>query len=622
VSGIARVWRALARAIRSLASMGRRVLPVRLSGSPTARGPSGDSLLPLVAVATGVVLLVVFYYPVGTVLMDAIGADGRPTAGIVLGILGSEFYFGAAAGLFSDPTAVPAGLLGWVRAGFPPVDFGLFGFTVYQAVLSTIAAVALGLPGAYLLARFSFPGRATIRSLTMLPFVLPSIMVAIGFVAMFGQQGLLNDILGALGLGSVSIMYTLEIIVLAHAFYNAPLVTRIVTASWESLDERMVETARSLGAGPVRSFLDVVLPQLLPAVLTGALLSFLFTFMSFPIVLALGGLQLATVEVWLYARVQQLELAEAAGLAVVETAITLALTYAYVRYESGEGALASLGRGPSRDPFFADLTDPRRLGLIAYGLVVLVVFLGPLVSMVVESLSGPSGFTTQYYGFLLERQLSGAAFQIKPFEAIRNSLAFGLGTLLVALPMGVTVAVLTTRRFVGSRAADALLMAPLAVSGIVVGLGLLQGLVFGTDIFGQRLTVTGPVAIVAAHAVAAYPFVTRAVAPLLRSVDPRLVESARVLGASRGRARFDVELPLVVPGIIAGAALAFAISVGEFDSTVILAEGSASFTMPVAVERYLGNRTLGPATAMGTVLLVVTAASFIVIDRVGGWWEP
>jgi thiamine transport system permease protein len=81
-------------------------------------------------------------------------------------------------------------------------------------------------------------------------------------------------------------------------------------------------------------------------------------------------------------------------------------------------------------------------------------------------------------------------------------------------------------------------------------------------------------------------------------------------------------LPLVVPGIIAGAALAFAISVGEFDSTVILAEGSASFTMPVAVERYLGNRTLGPATAMGTVLLVVTAASFIVIDRVGGWWEP
>ncbi len=591
---------------------------------PVARGRSWlrERLLAITAIATAAVLLIVFYYPVGTVLAEAVGADGQVSPRTLAGILGSRFYFGAAADLFTRPWAVPGGVLGWVRAGFPPVDFGLFGFTVYQAALSTAASVALGLPGAYLLARFSFPGRRTIRSLTMLPFVLPSIMVAIGFVAMFGEQGLLNDVLGMVGLPSVSIMYTLEIIVLAHAFYNAPLVTRLVTASWESVDERMVETARILGAGPLRSFFDVVLPQILPAILTGALLTFLFTFMSFPIVLALGGLQLATVEVWLYARVQQLELAQAAGLAVIETVITLSLTYAYIRYESGDGALASLGRGLDREPFFEGLSDPRRIGLLVYGIIVLVVFLGPLVSMVVESLTGPGGFTTQYYGFLLERQLTGAEFQLKPFRAIRNSLVFGVGTLFVALPMGVTVAVLTTRRFVGSRAADAILMAPLAVSGIVVGLGLLQGLVFGTTLFGQRLTVTGPYAIVAAHAVAAYPFVTRAVAPMLRSVDARLIESARVLGATRARARFDVELPLVGPGIVAGAALAFAISIGEFDSTVILAEGGASFTMPVAVERFLGNRTLGPATAMGTVLLVVTAASFVVIDRVGGWWEP
>ncbi|MFB6086706.1 MAG: ABC transporter permease [Halodesulfurarchaeum sp.] len=580
-----------------------------------------EQALPITAAVTAAVLVVMFYYPVGTVLARGLAGTVDGT-NVVLAVLGSEFYLGAASGFFTNPLGVPGGILDWFRAGLPSIDFGLIGFTIYQALLSTVASLALGLPGAYLLSQYSFPGRETVRSLTMLPFVLPSIMVAIGFVAMFGDQGLLNDVLGIVGLGPVSPMYTLKLIVLAHAFYNAPLITRIVSAAWEGIDRQMVDTARGLGAGPVRSFWDVALPQLLPAILTGALLTFLFTFMSFPIVLALGGLQLATVEVWLYAHVQQLELAQAAGLAVVETVITLSLTYAYLRYESGQAGLSGVGRGPDREALLGSLRDPRRIGLFAYGLVVVIVFLGPILSMVVESLTGPSGLTLQHYAFLIERQLTGAPFQVKPLPAITNSLVFGTATLAVALPMGVTVAVLESRRFLWSRMLDAVLMAPLAVSGIVLGLGLLQGLVFGTEILGFRVTVTGPVAIVAAHAVAAYPFVARTVAPLLDRVDRQLLESARVLGATRARVRRDIEIPLVVPGIVAGAALAFAISIGEFDSTVILAEGSASYTMPVAVERYLGNRTLGPATAMGTVLLFVTAGSFLVIDRVGGWWHP
>ncbi len=577
--------------------------------------------LELSVVLTATVLVVMFYLPVGTVLGKAFGGtvDGSVP---VFAVLGSEFYLGAASGLLTDPAGVPGGLLAWGQAGFPAVDFGLVGFTMYQAALSTVASLALGIPGAYLLSQYSFPGRRTIRSLTMVPFVLPSIMVAIGFVAMFGDQGLLNDLLALVGLGPVSAMYTLELIVLAHAFYNAPLVTRIVTAAWEGIDRRMLETARGLGAGPSRAFFDVAVPQLLPAVLTGALLTFLFTFMSFPIVLALGGLQLATVEVWLYARVQQLELAQAAGLAVLETGITLTLTYAYLRYERGDGAFGGLGGGGDRAALFGSLRDPRRLGLLAYGLVVAVVFLGPLMSMIVESVTGPSGFTTQHYAFLLDRQLTGAPFQIKPLPAIRNSLFFGVATLLVAVPMGVTVAIVEGKQFLGNRAITALLMAPLAVSGIVLGLGLLQSLVFGTELFGVRVSVTGPIAIVAAHAVAAYPFVARTVSPLIRRVDRGLIESARVLGATRARVRRDIELPLAVPGIVAGAALAFAISIGEFDSTVVLANGAGSYTMPVAVERYVGNRTLGPATAMGTLLLVVTGISFVVIDRLGGWWDP
>jgi thiamine transport system permease protein len=585
---------------------------------------------PVGLVATLAVLVVVFYYPVGSVLAAAVRGDGGPSLGPLLSVLGDAFYTGVAHHLFADPLGVPRGVVEWLRDGPTVPSFGLVGFTLYQAALSTVASVLLGLPGAYLLSRYEFRGRATLRSLTILPFVLPSIMVAVGFIAMFGRTGVLNDLLAPVGLGPVNLLFTLELVILAHAFYNAPLVVRLVTAAWEGVDARRVETARAMGAPPARAFRDVVLPELRPALLTAALLTFVFTFMSFPIVLALGGLRLATVEVWLYSRVQNLALGEAATLGAIETGFSLALTYLYLRYEARQTGSRTGGPTLERRALLAGratLRDPRRVALLGYCAVALVVFVGPIASLLVESVTGPNGqFTAAYYEFLLERQGSTAAGTTRPLPAVRNSLTFAAGTVLVAVPMGVVVSLVATRGGRGSRLAEAGLTAPLAVSGVVVGLGLLQTLVFGTILFGRRYTVTGPVAVVLAHAVAAYPFVSRNVTPALGSVDEDVVAAARSLGATRLRALVDVELPLVAPAVVAGAAFAAAISVGEFDSTVLLAEGVDSYTMPVALERYVGNRSLGPslgpATAMGSLLLFVTAASFVVIDRVGGRWQP
>jgi thiamine transport system permease protein len=585
--------------------------------------------LPVSLAATLAILVVVFYYPVGSVLAAAVRGDAGPSLAPLLSVLGDPFYTGVAHHLFTDPLGIPAGTAEWLRDGAVVPSFGLVGFTIYQAILSTVVSVCLGLPGAYLLSRYEFRGRATLRSLTILPFVLPSIMVAVGFIAMFGRTGLLNDLLALVGVGPVSLLFTLELVILAHAFYNAPLVVRLVTAAWEGVDARRVETARAMGASPLRAFRDVVLPQLRPALLTAALLTFVFTFMSFPIVLALGGLQLATVEVWLYSRVRSLALAEAATLGAIETGVSLALTYAYLRYEARTTAARTGGPTLERRVLLAGratLRDPRRVALLGYGALALVVFVGPLASLLIESVTGPNGqFTAAYYQFLLDRQSATASGTTRPLPAVRNSLLFAAGTLVVAVPMGIVVSLVATRGGRGSRLAEAGLTAPLAVSGIVVGLGLLQTLVFGTTLFGRRLTVTGPVAIVLAHAVAAYPFVSRNVTPALGSIDTDLVAAARSLGATRLEALADVELPLVAPAVVAGAAFAAAISVGEFDSTVLLAEGVDSYTMPVALERYIGNRSLGPslgpATAMGSVLLFVTAASFVVIDRLGGRWQ-
>lgn len=592
--------------------------------------------LPLAGVATLLVLGIVFYYPVWAVLAAAV----RNTAEPIRAVLADEFYLGAAHGLFAHPTRVPGDVARWlgnvglhvgwtgllpdIWVSYPSVRKGLFGFTAYQAALSTVASVALGLPGAYLLARFEFPGRRTLQSLTILPFVLPSIMVVVGFVATFGTFGTFNDALAFLGLPRVELLYTLEIVVLAHAFYNAPLVTRMVGTAWQNVDASRVETARSLGANPLRAFKDIVAPQLLPALAASAVLTFVFTFMTFPIVLGLGGLQLATVEVWLYDRVQSLDYETAAALATLETAFSLLLTYLYLRYEARRAASGTPNPLVRSRLFGAENRRELavRVVLGLYAVVVAVVFLAPLASMVLASFGGVSDPTLEWWRFLLEQQ-SGSRTQ--PTVAVTNSLSFAVGALALALPMGVVVAAFSARGGRGRKVVDAVLMAPIAVSGIVVGLGMLRSLVFGVELFGTQVSVVGPAVVVAAHAVAGYPFVVRNVAPMLAGVDQRLVESARSLGASRGRALWDIELPLVWPGVIAGAAFAFAISIGEFDATILLA-GENAYTMPVALKRYLVDKaagpSVGPAAAMGTVLLFVTGLSFVVIDRVGGRYQP
>ena len=587
------------------------------SRSRTVRDRIERRALLALAVATTTLLLVIFYYPVATVFVEAVLVDGRLTARFFVDILQDSFYFGDLAGLFRGES--PVGVLGDLLS--PDRQLGIVGFTAYQAILSTLASVALGVPLAYFIARYEFRGRQTLRSLTIVPFVLPSIMVAVGFRAAFREDGPLNSALSVVGLGPVELLFTVEAIVIAHAFYNAPLVARVTIAAWESVDASAVETARSLGASRFRAFRDIIAPQLYPSVLMGGALTFVFTFGTFPIVLALGGVELMTIEVRVFRLVEQFSYGEAAALALIELAISLGVLYGYLRYEARQSVSTRgarpLPRKSIRPPTLSARELIPRTALVGYLVIAFVIFILPIASMIYASFTDAGGLTLDNYRFLLERQVGGAAFQVQPWPAVRNSLLFGGATLLVALPMGVTVAVLTTRRYRGRKLVDAVAMAPLAISGIIVGFGLLRGLVFGFELAGWQIAVSGAVAIIAAHAVAAYPFVVRTVAPGLEQLDTSLVESARALGASRTRALIDIELPLIWPGIVAGAAFAFAISIGEFSSTVILATGSDWYTMPVAIERFIGRR-LGPATAMGVVLLVITSASFVLIDRLGG----
>jgi thiamine transport system permease protein len=531
-------------------------------------------------------LALVFYYPLGLILKSGLFEGGRLTLSPLREILSDPYFL------------------------------HLIAFTIEQAALSTLASLAIGLPGAYLLTRYDFPGKRTIRSLTVIPFVLPAIAVALGFILFFGNSGYLNHFLMTtfhLAQPPLRLLYSLSGIVLAHAFYNAPIVTRMVNAAWEGLDPAIDEAAISLGAGRLRRFLGITLPRLAPALFSSAALVFVFTFLSFPIVLTLGGARYATIEVEIYTLIRTLlDYRLGSALILVETLLSLSFTYLYLR---AEGRFAGLTRGArevaTRPLFHGRMTVGKGL-LMTYLFFAVPFFLGPIVSILADSLRAGGAWTLANYRELFS--LSYSPFLgSSPLRTVITSLLVGGISTLIALPAGTLVALFSARsRLPGRQILEALLMAPLAVSSVAIGFAVLRGF------SGPPLRLGGTIiAIALAHAILTYPFVVRSLRPILEGLDPRLVEAARSLGASRTRAFFEVEFPLIGRGLLVAAVFAFALSMGEMSATIMLMRPGLS-TIPVAIYALLSARQFGAASAMAVVLIGVTAFSFLAIDRLGG----
>ncbi len=208
-------------------------------------------------------------------------------------------------------------------------------FTFYQATLSTLLTLIIGLPSAYLFARFDFRGKSLLRALTTVPFMLPTVVVAAGFNALLGPRGWINlTFMHLFSLSNPPIQFvgTLGAILLAHVFYNTTIVIRVVSNALSRLDPKLEQAARSLGANERRVWWNVILPMSRPSILAASLLVFLFDFTSFGVILLLGGPTFATLEVEIYIQaLQMLHLPLAALLAFIQLLCTLAFSIIYTR---------------------------------------------------------------------------------------------------------------------------------------------------------------------------------------------------------------------------------------------------------------------------------------------------
>ena len=477
-------------------------------------------------------------------------------------------------------------------------------FTIWQALLSTLLSVGPAVLVARALARrAAFPGRALLLRLFGLPLVLPTLVGILGVVAIYGQAGLFNRFLAAVGLEPQQFLYGLPGILIAHAFFNLPLATRLLLPVWGAIPGETWRLATQLGMNSRQAFRLIEWPLLRQVLPNVAGLVFMLCFISFPIVLTLGGgPSKSTIEVALYQALRfDFDLGKAVQLALLQIVIC--------------GALVGVGQRFIRDvPLTPTAQRPQdRPDVAAWG--------GRIADAAV--LLAGAAFVLLPLAVVLRNGLAG------PVRVVVADRALWLATgrsLLVAIAAGLLATaagwglLLTSRelrlRRHRPRAAttmETIASLVLVVSPLVIGTGLFVLLSPIADVFAIGLAL-----VVAINAIMGLPYVVRTLGPPLMRMGEqhdRLCASLGIAGWNRLRL---VEWPLLRRPIGTAFALTAALAVGDL-GVIALFGTQGTTTLPLLLYQRMAAYQLDAAAVTAVVLAVLCFGLFAVIERgVGG----
>lgn len=454
-------------------------------------------------------------------------------------------------------------------------------WSLVQASITCFAALALGLPIAWVLARFEFAGRSLVLRLLMLPFVVPTVVAALGVLALWGPSGVLGVAFG------INVQDTPWLLLYGNLFFNLCLVVRAGADALAQVSARQVAAARTLGATSWRAFWRIEWPAIAPWLMSSMCLVFLYCFAGFGLALILGGQRYATVEVEIYTLVaHELQLGQASALALWMLMLTGSVAVVYAALEKRLAA-------PMRtEPI--ERQRPRGAGqwvALAGALAALFFFCAaPILAIAWRAI----GAGVEAWSQVLDPETLGALW---------NTLRFSAVALVLATLLGVLHAMAAQASVIWRAAA----FLPFVVSPVTVAFGLL--------LLYPSMTASLSLLLVA-YAVLAYPFVAKALAAGLDGLPAHLHQAARTLGASPWRTFWRVTLPMLRPALRRGMAFAAATALGEFAVTLFLSRPEWSTLTTLVYQRLgrPGDANLDVAMVLACVLMALALLAFMMIE--------
>jgi iron(III) transport system permease protein len=491
-----------------------------------------------------------------------------------------------------------------------PTEWRALWGSLWISLASVALAAAVGIPLAVLFSRYDLPGARLLGGLVALPAVLPPLVGVIAFLFLYGETGFIPLLLMKLfrlqdppwrleGAGAILLVHAYSMYVYFYLFVRAGLA---------ALDGAQLEAAASLGAGRWRTLRRVVVPQLRPALMGAALLTFMTSLASFsaPYIFG-GGFRVMTTQI-VSTRLNgenELAMVETVSLTVLALLALLLLRGTAPAADRGGGRKgAAPARVPIRRPAMrwvvTGLAWLLVLVLLLPHLTLLLVSFVPLGTWTTEPL--PPAYTTHNYIALLQDPV-----RVRP---LLNSLWLAAASTVAAVGIGLAGALVAARRRGRlGQVIEGLLALPWAVPGTVFAIALATAFSVRAPWAGRFILVGTFWILPLAYLVRNLPITSRAILAGARALDPALDEAAGSLGAGRWRTLRQVTLPLLRPALLAGGSLAFVTAFGDFVTSILLYTYD---TRPVSLEilSSLRSADVGVAAAYGVVLMVVSGLVF------------
>jgi iron(III) transport system permease protein len=485
--------------------------------------------------------------------------------------------------------------------------------TLASGLLAVLFGSLIGVPLALLTVRYSFPGRALLGVLGVLPLVIPPFVGAVAFQQILGRSGTVNQLLlQHLGV-TVPFMEGLTGVVLVQTLHYFPFILLNTAASLAGLDRSLEEAAQNLGASGFRLFRRVLLPLALPGYAAGALLTFIRVIDDLGTPLMLNYTKLLAPQA--YIRVTTVGLTDVDGNVICVILVVLSLLALWASKAAlARAGFAALQRGGEAPAVGLGPRGAVVAWLIVLGLLgpALLPHLGIALLSVsrVWSLSPlPTVYTAANYDEIL--------FRAPHF--IWNTLRYALPAAALDVALGAVIAWLLLRgRVPGRQWLDVIATMPLAIPGVVIAVGYLR-VFHGWNVpgLGEPLTSTWLVLVIV-YAMRRLPYTVRGGYAALQQLPVALEEAGQNLGANRARTFLKITLPLMARGLLAGGLIAFFTSAVDLSSTILLVPrvelGPLSYGIYLYMQSAVGR---GPGAALGVVAMLLVAAGTWAATRLG-----
>lgn len=530
----------------------------------------------LVTILAFLMVILFLVYPLTNIFINSFVQDGKFTLETYKDFFTLKYYYGA---LFNS---------------------------LIVCTLATFFAICIGLPLAYIMARFDIPFKKTIHILIILTLLSPPFIGAYSWILMLGNNGFLTNFFHEIGLNTKSI-YGLHGMVWVFTIQFYPHIYLYVSGALKTIDSSLEEAAESLGSGRWGKLKTVTLPLVFPTLSTGALMVFMASFADFGTPMLMGqGIKVLPILAY-----EQFisELGSNPAMASTLSMILLTVSTSILFLQRYLVSRKTFTMSSMRPPKVIKLKPFQKFLALLYVGIVVGISIIPQATVITTSFLKTNGpvFTNQ---FSLD---SYREVLYRVPKAIINTFTYSSVAIAFMVIAGLLISYVIVRR--NSKLTsllDALIMIPYVMPGTVLGISLI--IAFNKPPFA--LTGTW-IILVIAYCIRKLPYTMRSSTAILHQIDKSVEEASISLGVPPMKTFFKTTAILMLPGVLSGAILSWVTTINELSSTIVLYAGSTA-TITVAIYSEVFTANFGTAAALATILSLSTIISLIIVTLISG----